>query len=245
MLRDSRPRGLVQGLRHQPQGRLPRHARGGAADAQARRRHGHHHRLGRGATTRSRAGATTAPRRPPALMMTKALHKEEAARRDPRAVAVARHGRHRHAARDQGLAASTRSRRWPGKITSRSEWPAQALLWMCSPEADEFLGDEVALGDPEVRARVGRRRVIRLARDGGLWTRHHRPARQGQFADRRDARNPGRFCRRGGARGARAGADRRRQGVLRRGRSRRGPRRARHQPALGAALGRHRRAPRS
>jgi len=35
------------------------------------------------------------------------------------------------------------------------EWPAEALLWMCSPDADEFVGQEVSLRDPAIRSRVG------------------------------------------------------------------------------------------
>ncbi|MDX8355057.1 SDR family oxidoreductase [Cognatiyoonia sp. IB215182] len=35
------------------------------------------------------------------------------------------------------------------------EWPAQALLWMCTPEADEYLGTDVSLRDEDVRAKVG------------------------------------------------------------------------------------------
>ncbi|MFY0633829.1 MAG: SDR family oxidoreductase [Vannielia sp.] len=35
------------------------------------------------------------------------------------------------------------------------DWPAKALLWMCSPEADEFCGAEVSLRDEEIRRRVG------------------------------------------------------------------------------------------
>jgi NAD(P)-dependent dehydrogenase (short-subunit alcohol dehydrogenase family) len=35
------------------------------------------------------------------------------------------------------------------------EWPAQALLWMCTPDADEFLGGEVSLREPDIRKRVG------------------------------------------------------------------------------------------
>lgn len=35
------------------------------------------------------------------------------------------------------------------------EWPARALLWMCGPEADGFLGSEVSLRDEEIRRRVG------------------------------------------------------------------------------------------
>ena len=35
------------------------------------------------------------------------------------------------------------------------EWPAQALLWMCTPEADDFLGDDVSLREDEIRRKVG------------------------------------------------------------------------------------------
>ena len=35
------------------------------------------------------------------------------------------------------------------------EWPAEALLWMCGPQADEFLGGDILLRDPEIRARIG------------------------------------------------------------------------------------------
>lgn len=35
------------------------------------------------------------------------------------------------------------------------EWPAKALLWMCSPAADEFTGQEISLRDEDIRNRVG------------------------------------------------------------------------------------------
>lgn len=35
------------------------------------------------------------------------------------------------------------------------EWPAQALVWMCSPEADPWLGSDISLRDPAIRAAVG------------------------------------------------------------------------------------------
>ncbi|SIO21602.1 SDR family oxidoreductase [Vannielia litorea] len=35
------------------------------------------------------------------------------------------------------------------------DWPAKALLWMCSPEADGFKGAEVSLRDEEIRRKVG------------------------------------------------------------------------------------------
>jgi NAD(P)-dependent dehydrogenase (short-subunit alcohol dehydrogenase family) len=35
------------------------------------------------------------------------------------------------------------------------EWPAQALVWMCGPAADAWLGDDISLRDPKVRAAVG------------------------------------------------------------------------------------------
>lgn len=36
-----------------------------------------------------------------------------------------------------------------------ADWPAKTLLWMCSAEADRFLGDEVSLRDDDVRRAVG------------------------------------------------------------------------------------------
>ncbi|MEN8841974.1 MAG: SDR family NAD(P)-dependent oxidoreductase, partial [Octadecabacter sp.] len=35
------------------------------------------------------------------------------------------------------------------------EWPARTLIWMCSEEADEFLGDDVSLRDENIRKKVG------------------------------------------------------------------------------------------
>ncbi|SEO86044.1 NADP-dependent 3-hydroxy acid dehydrogenase YdfG [Salinihabitans flavidus] len=35
------------------------------------------------------------------------------------------------------------------------EWPARTLLWMCGPDADDWLGGEIALRDEEIRRRVG------------------------------------------------------------------------------------------
>ncbi|MFC3612167.1 SDR family oxidoreductase [Lutimaribacter marinistellae] len=35
------------------------------------------------------------------------------------------------------------------------DWPAKALLWMCSEDADDYLGQEIALRDEGIRKRVG------------------------------------------------------------------------------------------
>lgn len=35
------------------------------------------------------------------------------------------------------------------------EWPARALEWMCSPDSDAYLGQEITLRDPEICKRVG------------------------------------------------------------------------------------------
>ena len=35
------------------------------------------------------------------------------------------------------------------------DWPAETLVWMCSPAADEYLGDDIKLREPEIRAAVG------------------------------------------------------------------------------------------
>lgn len=36
-----------------------------------------------------------------------------------------------------------------------ADWPAKTLLWMCSKDADRFLGDEISLRDDEIRRAVG------------------------------------------------------------------------------------------
>jgi NAD(P)-dependent dehydrogenase (short-subunit alcohol dehydrogenase family) len=36
-----------------------------------------------------------------------------------------------------------------------ADWPARALLWMCSADADEFTGQEISLRDEDIRKRVG------------------------------------------------------------------------------------------
>ena len=36
-----------------------------------------------------------------------------------------------------------------------ADWPAKALLWMCSPEADDWLGDEISLRDEDIRKKIG------------------------------------------------------------------------------------------
>ncbi|WP_294612987.1 SDR family oxidoreductase [Roseovarius sp.] len=35
------------------------------------------------------------------------------------------------------------------------DWPARALLWMCTAAADDFIGQEVSLRDEDIRKRVG------------------------------------------------------------------------------------------
>ena len=35
------------------------------------------------------------------------------------------------------------------------DWPAKALLWMCSSDADQFVGHEISLRDDGIRARIG------------------------------------------------------------------------------------------
>ena len=36
-----------------------------------------------------------------------------------------------------------------------ADWPAKALLWMCSSAADAHLGQEISLRDPDIRKKVG------------------------------------------------------------------------------------------
>jgi NAD(P)-dependent dehydrogenase (short-subunit alcohol dehydrogenase family) len=35
------------------------------------------------------------------------------------------------------------------------EWPARTLLWMCSADADEYLGEDISLREDAIRAKVG------------------------------------------------------------------------------------------
>jgi len=35
------------------------------------------------------------------------------------------------------------------------DWPARTLLWMCRPDADPWLGQEISLRDEEIRRRAG------------------------------------------------------------------------------------------
>ncbi len=89
-----------------------------------------------------------------ALMMTKALHKEEspagirALSLSPGTVATDMQ-REIKASGINPVSAMA----WEEHIPP--DWPAKALMWMCTPEADGFLGGEVALSDPEVRASLG------------------------------------------------------------------------------------------
>ncbi len=36
-----------------------------------------------------------------------------------------------------------------------ADWPAKALVWMCGPDADEFIGSEISLRDEGMRRRIG------------------------------------------------------------------------------------------
>ncbi len=35
------------------------------------------------------------------------------------------------------------------------DWPARALMWMCTKDADEFVGEEISLRNEDIRKRVG------------------------------------------------------------------------------------------
>lgn len=54
--------------------------------------------------------------------------------------------------RDSGVNAVSRLD-WSAHIPP--DWPARALVWMCSPDADEWIGREVSLRDGAIRARLG------------------------------------------------------------------------------------------
>ncbi|MEJ2019853.1 MAG: SDR family NAD(P)-dependent oxidoreductase, partial [Maritimibacter sp.] len=89
-----------------------------------------------------------------AHMMTKALHKEEA-RAGIRAIGlspgtVATEMQREIKASGVGPVAALD---WSDHIPA--DWPAKALLWMCSSDADDFLGEEIALRDDAIRKRIG------------------------------------------------------------------------------------------
>lgn len=89
-----------------------------------------------------------------AAMLTRAAHLEEAA----------------NGLRIMGLSPGTVATEMQGKIRASGinpvsqidwaahippEWPAAALVWMCGPGGDDWLGEEVSLRDEAVRAAVG------------------------------------------------------------------------------------------
>ncbi|MCC5991451.1 MAG: SDR family oxidoreductase [Rhodobacteraceae bacterium] len=57
-----------------------------------------------------------------------------------------------HIIRDSGINAVSQLD-WSAHIPP--EWVAQALIWMCTPDADDWVGREVSLRDEGVRKRVG------------------------------------------------------------------------------------------
>lgn len=89
-----------------------------------------------------------------ALMLTASLHKEYAGRGiralglSPGTVATQMQ-REIKASGINPVAAL----KWEDHIPP--EWPAKALMWMCGPEADGYLGADVMLRDAEIRARLG------------------------------------------------------------------------------------------
>ena len=88
------------------------------------------------------------------LMMTKALHKEEA-RAGIRALTLSPGTVATEMQREIKASGVNPVSAMPWSQHIPPEWPARALVWMCSPEADDLLGGEVVLTDPHIRARVG------------------------------------------------------------------------------------------
>ena len=89
-----------------------------------------------------------------ALMLTRAVHKEEGPRGiraislSPGTVATEM----QRIIRDSGV--NPVSQLDPSAHIA-PETVARALVWMCSSAADDFLGGEVSLRDPDIRARIG------------------------------------------------------------------------------------------
>lgn len=86
-------------------------------------------------------------------MMTKALHKEGAGKGiraiglSPGTVAT----QMQREIKTSGINAVAQLN-WDDHIPP--EWVARALLWMCSPDADEFKGEEISLRDVDIRKRA-------------------------------------------------------------------------------------------
>jgi NAD(P)-dependent dehydrogenase (short-subunit alcohol dehydrogenase family) len=89
-----------------------------------------------------------------AAMLTKAACLEQAARGlrimglSPGTVATDMQAR----IKDSGVNAVSRLD-WSAHIPA--DWPARALLWMCSPDANAYLGQEISLRDDAIRRRIG------------------------------------------------------------------------------------------
>lgn len=89
-----------------------------------------------------------------ALMLTRALHLEEADSGiralglSPGTVATTM----QRAIRASGIGPVAALD--PG-VHIPAEWPARALLWMCGPQADAWRGGDVSLRDPAVRQAIG------------------------------------------------------------------------------------------
>ncbi len=88
------------------------------------------------------------------MMLTKALHKEEGAAGiralslSPGTVATDMQREIRASGVNPVSAMA-----WDAHVSPH--WPAQAMLWMCSSEADSYLGGEVSLANHVVRASLG------------------------------------------------------------------------------------------
>lgn len=89
-----------------------------------------------------------------ALMLTRALHLEaadagiRAISLSPGTVATDMQAR----IRDSGINPVSRLD-WSAHIPA--DWPARALLWLCGPGGDAYLGQEASLRDEGLRARIG------------------------------------------------------------------------------------------
>lgn len=89
-----------------------------------------------------------------ALMLTRCLHHESAASGiramslSPGTVATEM----QEVIRDSGVNPVSRLD-WSAHIPP--EWPAKALVWMCGPEADAYLGQELSLRDEDLRRTIG------------------------------------------------------------------------------------------
>ncbi len=89
-----------------------------------------------------------------AAMLTRSLHHEEAAH-GIRAIGLSPGTVATQMQRDIKDSGINPVSQLDWEVHIPADWPARALLWMCSPAADQWCGEEISLRDEGIRAKVG------------------------------------------------------------------------------------------